>query len=215
MTDGGDLDAFCCFGGRSTDHVFVLPIMLLSTAGLRSESLVMFRPTQARLLRSSARWMASASNQPIPPGSEIERSAVQRATATILPPIKLYRRLLRAHRHLDADMRAVGDNYIKDEFRRHQSIDNPLQIIGFLSSWKMYLDQLEVTQGKPGGFRGQRLDPQLLEKMSDEQIYQIHELMQATQDAYDPSKAQSSPPHQRQMAEEAAAEAGMSVKKDK
>lgn len=173
----------------------------------------MFRPSASLLFRSTLRSMASASNQPIPPGSEI--NAVKRTAATILPPIKLYRRIIRAHRKLDADMRAVGDNYVKDEFRRHKAIDNPLQIIGFLSSWKMYLDQLEVQQGKPGGFRGERLDAQLLEKMSDEQIYQIHELMTATQEAYS-DKAQAHPPHeQREMAEKAAAEAGMSVKKDK
>lgn len=177
-----------------------------------SNTTKMFRPTQIRFFRSTLLQFASASNRPIPPGSEI--NAVKRTAATILPPIKLYRRLLRAHRKLDADMRAVGDNYIKDEFRRHKGIDNPLQIIGFLSSWKMYLDQLEVQQGQPGGFRGHRLDPQLLDKMSDEQIYQIHELMTATQEAYS-DKAKSHPPHQqREMAEKAAAEAGMSVKKD-
>lgn len=171
----------------------------------------MFRPSHALLFRSTLRSLASASNQPIPPGSEL--NAVKRTAATILPPVKLYRRIMRAHRKLDADMRAVGDNYVKDEFHRHKDIDNPLQIIGFLSSWKMYLDQLEVHQGQPGGFRGQRLDAQLLEKMSDEQIYQIHELMTATLEAYS-EKAQAHPPsQQREMAEKAAAEAGMSVKK--
>ncbi|KIS69642.1 uncharacterized protein UMAG_10065 [Mycosarcoma maydis] len=172
----------------------------------------MFRPSTSLALRSTLRQLASASNQPIPPGSEI--NAVKRTVATILPPIRLYRRIIRAHRRLDPDMRAVGDNYVKDEFRRHKNIDNPLQIIGFLSSWKMYLDQLEVQQGQPGGFRGQRLDPQLLEKMSDEQIYQIHELMTATQEAYS-DKAQAFPPEkQRELAEKAAADAGLSVKKD-
>lgn len=113
-------------------------------------------------------------------------------------------------------MRAVGDNYIKDEFRRHRDIDNPLQIVGFLSSWKMYLDQLEVQQGAPGGFRGKRLDAELLEKMSDEQIYQIHELMTATQEAYS-ENAKPSPPAQgqREMAEKAAKEAGVRIKDDK
>lgn len=174
----------------------------------------MFRPTPTPLLRASLRHLASASNQPIPPGSEL--NAVKRTASTILPPIKLYRRLLRAHRHLDADMRAVGDNYIKDEFRRHRDIDNPLQIVGFLSSWKIYLDQLEVQQGAPGGFRGKRLDAELLEKMSDEQIYQIHELMTVTQEAYS-ENAKGSPPAQgqREMAEKAAKEAGVRVKGDK
>ncbi|CBQ72730.1 related to ACN9-protein of gluconeogenesis in mitochondrial intermembrane space [Sporisorium reilianum SRZ2] len=172
----------------------------------------MFRPSQTLMLRSTLRTLASASNQPIPPGSEL--NAVKRTAATILPPIKLYRRIMHAHRKLDADMRAVGDNYVKDEFRRHRAIDNPLQIIGFLSSWKMYLDQLEVHQGAPGGFRGQRLDAGLLEKMSDEQIYQIHELMTATQEAYSDKALARPPGQQREMAEKAAAEAGMAVKKD-
>ncbi|SJX62562.1 related to ACN9-protein of gluconeogenesis in mitochondrial intermembrane space [Sporisorium reilianum f. sp. reilianum] len=172
----------------------------------------MFRPSQTLMLRLTLRTLASASNQPIPPGSEL--NAVKRTAATILPPIKLYRRIMRAHRKLDADMRAVGDNYVKDEFRRHRAIDNPLQIIGFLSSWKMYLDQLEVHQGAPGGFRGQRLDAGLLEKMSDEQIYQIHELMTATQEAYSDKALARPPGQQREMAEKAAAEAGMAVKKD-
>ena len=110
-------------------------------------------------------------------------------------------------------MRAIGDAYIRDEFKRHKDIDNPLQIIGFLSSWKMYLDQLEIEQGQPGGFRGKRLEPQLLEKMSDEQIQQLYDLMQATQEAYNPERAQAQPPEVRAMAEAAAREQGMSLKK--
>ncbi len=144
-----------------------------------------------RSLLCSVRRCASLRRLPISPSHLDPRSTQSSAPPPpFLPPVKLYRRLLRAHRKLDADMRAVGDNYIKDEFRRHRSIDNPLQIVGFLSSWKMYLDQLEVQQGQPGGFRGQRLDPQLLEKMSDEQIYQIHDLMTAPQEAYS-EKAQA------------------------
>ena len=37
----------------------------------------------------------------------------------LLPPIPLYRRLLRAHRkHLPAEMRLLGDEYIKAEFSK-------------------------------------------------------------------------------------------------
>ena len=140
-------------------------------------------------------------------------AAVKEANARLLPPLQLYRRIWRAHRHLSADMRAIGDAYIRDEFKRHKDIDNPLQIIGFLSSWKMYLDQLEIEQGQPGGFRGKRLEPQLLEKMSDEQIQQLYDLMQATQEAYNPERAQAQPPEVRAMAEAAAREQGMSLKK--
>jgi len=48
----------------------------------------------------------------------------------LLPPIPLYRRLLRSHRkHLEPEMRVLGDQYVKSEFRAHQKIDNPVHIV--------------------------------------------------------------------------------------
>ena len=48
----------------------------------------------------------------------------------LLPPIPLYRRLLRTHRKfLPTDMRVLGDQYIKDEFRLHKNVDNPMHIV--------------------------------------------------------------------------------------
>lgn len=50
----------------------------------------------------------------------------------LLPPIPLYRRLLRAHRkYLPAEMRVLGDQYIKAEFRAHRSVDNPAHLVCF------------------------------------------------------------------------------------
>lgn len=52
------------------------------------------------------------------------------APLALLPPIPLYRRLLRAHRkHLPRDERLMGDEYIKSEFRAHKDIDNPVHIV--------------------------------------------------------------------------------------
>lgn len=52
------------------------------------------------------------------------------APMALLPPIPLYRRILRAHRkHLDGDMRILGDTYIKKEFRAHQNVENPIHIV--------------------------------------------------------------------------------------
>lgn len=90
---------------------------------------------------------------------------VQAATKMLLPPIPLYRALLRAHRNLPPEMRSLGDDYVKSEFRRHQKIDNPLQIVGFCSQWKMYLDSLRMDQFSPDGSRGQPLDPKLIDKV--------------------------------------------------
>lgn len=53
----------------------------------------------------------------------------------LLPPIPLYRRLLRAHRkHLPQEMRVLGDEYIKKEFHLHKTIDNPVHIVCLLPS---------------------------------------------------------------------------------
>lgn len=51
----------------------------------------------------------------------------------LLPPIPLYRRLLRAHRRLPPEMRLLGDNYVKAEFRAHRTVDNPAHLVRCLS----------------------------------------------------------------------------------
>ncbi|KAJ7760818.1 hypothetical protein DFH07DRAFT_815866 [Mycena maculata] len=104
-------------------------------------------------------------------------------SAILLPPKPLYRRILRAHRSLAADLRFLGDGYVKAEFRRHQATTNPLYVIGFLSQWKMYLDS--IPQGPDAkNFTGKKLDPTVYEKMSPEQIGQLYELMHATKDVW-------------------------------
>lgn len=95
----------------------------------------------------------------------------------LLPAIPLYRRLLRIHRKkLEPEQRVFGDTYVKAEFRRHKDIDNPLHIVGFLTQWQQYGQTLEGDDWK-----GQKLDQELLDKMSDQQIGQMYELMQAIQ----------------------------------
>ena len=57
---------------------------------------------------------------------------------TVLPPIPLYRRLLRSHRkYLPPAARVIGDEYVKAEFRRTRDSDNPVHIIGFLTQWQV------------------------------------------------------------------------------
>lgn len=52
------------------------------------------------------------------------------APMPLLPPIPLYRRLLRAHRKfLPAEMRLLGDEYIKAEFRAHKDVENPAHLV--------------------------------------------------------------------------------------
>ncbi|KAK7208196.1 acetate non-utilizing protein 9, mitochondrial precursor [Myxozyma melibiosi] len=94
----------------------------------------------------------------------------------VLPPIPLYRRILRAHRRLPTEHRFLGDQYVKSEFRLHRDTENPLHIIGFLSSWQQYVEQIEGNKWKDA-----KIDMQKLEKMSDQQIIQFYELMQSAQ----------------------------------
>ncbi|KAL2870763.1 succinate dehydrogenase assembly factor 3 [Aspergillus lucknowensis] len=92
----------------------------------------------------------------------------------LLPPIPLYRRILRVHRKkLDPEMRILGDSYVKSEFRAHRSTDNPLHIIGFLTEWQLYAQKLEGD-----AWIGEKLDKGKLDKMSDQQLGQLYELMQ-------------------------------------
>ncbi|CAK7243526.1 MAG: hypothetical protein STHCBS139747_005051 [Sporothrix thermara] len=93
----------------------------------------------------------------------------------LLPPIPLYRRLLRAHRKfLPHEMRTLGDEYIKAEFRAHRKVDNPAHLIGFLTEWQLYAQQIEGE-----AWVGEKLDPNKVAKMNDQQIGQLYELMMA------------------------------------
>ncbi|KAL1899714.1 hypothetical protein Cpir12675_001299 [Ceratocystis pirilliformis] len=108
----------------------------------------------------------------ISPAAAAARDA---ARMPLLRPLALYRRLLRAHRlYLPAEMRLLGDEYVKAEFRAHQKLDNPSQVIGFLTEWQMYLQQVEGDKWK-----GERMDFTKIERLSEDQMVQLYELMQS------------------------------------
>ncbi|OOF98910.1 hypothetical protein ASPCADRAFT_204615 [Aspergillus carbonarius ITEM 5010] len=73
-------------------------------------------------------------------------------------------------------MRILGDGYVKSEFRAHRNVENPLHIIGFLTEWQLYAQKLEGDM-----WVGEKLEKAKLDKMSDQQIGQLYELMQAIQ----------------------------------
>lgn len=58
------------------------------------------------------------------------RQGFNAASIALLPPIPLYRRILRTHRkHLPREMRLLGDEYVKSEFRSHKNVENPVHIV--------------------------------------------------------------------------------------
>lgn len=115
-------------------------------------------------------------------------SVLQAAKSKLLPPLPLYRHLLRTHRKLPIEMKSLGDAYVKSEFQRHKQADNPVHIMGFLLEWNRYLDQLQfqLSQDSSSGFRGKRMDDTLFDKMSNEQLGQLYELMHASKDIWKP-----------------------------
>lgn len=125
-------------------------------------------------MQSSRHLLASASRV----GAQTTPSALsggRNVPLALLPPIPLYRRILRAHRfHLPRQMRLLGDEYVKAEFRAHRKTDNPVHIVGFLTEWQLYAQQVEGD-----AWRGEKLDKGKVDKMSDQQIGQLYELMTA------------------------------------
>ncbi|KDE04706.1 hypothetical protein MVLG_04845 [Microbotryum lychnidis-dioicae p1A1 Lamole] len=145
------------------------------------------------LLRPSLlRLAASVSKAPLSslPTTDLLDSAAEQ----LLPPLPLYRRLLRVHRKvLPFELKVMGDEYVKAEFRRTRTTDNPLHIVGFLSEWKKYLDHHEQmlqqgagaqSEGKGVNKWGKKLDAELFERLSADQLGQLYELMQATKEVY-------------------------------
>ena len=123
-------------------------------------------------MRVTLRLLASPTNTTIS-----LKSGTKSAPLALLPPLPLYRRLLRIHRKkLDPEARLFGDTYLKAEFRRHKDVENPLHIVGFLTQWQQYGQQLEGD-----GWKEEKLDAAFLDKLSDQQIGQMYELMRAIQ----------------------------------
>ncbi|KAF2716621.1 ACN9-domain-containing protein [Polychaeton citri CBS 116435] len=121
-------------------------------------------------MRQTARLLATASSV----GAQTSSSLPSRTLPlALLPPIPLYRRILRSHRKcLDHEMRVLGDKYVKSEFHAHREVENPVHIIGFLTEWQMYAQHIEGES-----WRGEKMDKAKIDKMSDEQLGQMYELM--------------------------------------
>lgn len=54
------------------------------------------------------------------------------------PALRLYRRILKLHKNLPLTSKALGDQYLKDEFRRHKNATQE-QITEFIQEWKVSL----------------------------------------------------------------------------
>lgn len=93
----------------------------------------------------------------------------------------LYKRLLRLHRRLPGDLRDLGDQYVKDEFRKSKAA-GAAETARFMEEWQAYADVLqiqikerEITQKVR---YGANLTTNELQRFNEDQIGQLYELMQ-------------------------------------
>ncbi|XP_047461962.1 succinate dehydrogenase assembly factor 3, mitochondrial [Mugil cephalus] len=104
------------------------------------------------------------------------------ASAHLSKVRRLYKRILVLHRFLPIDLRALGDQYVKGEFRRHISA-TPDEVKRFMTEWEKYKDTLqtqvlESAEGRLGSVKfGIDLSEGQLGSLQDEQIGQLYELM--------------------------------------
>ncbi|KAJ3609171.1 hypothetical protein NHX12_023695 [Muraenolepis orangiensis] len=91
----------------------------------------------------------------------------------------LYKRILLLHRFLPIDLRALGDQYVKEEFRRHKRVSLP-EGTAFMTEWENYKDTLQTQVLESSGQRGNlgtALPEVKFKDFQDEQIGQLYELM--------------------------------------
>ncbi|RVE66908.1 hypothetical protein OJAV_G00112020 [Oryzias javanicus] len=94
----------------------------------------------------------------------------------------LYKRILVLHRFLPLHLRALGDQYVKEEFRRHKGVTE-VEAGRFMVEWENYKDTLqaqvlEAAGRGPGSVKfGANLAEQRLSDFQNEQIGQLYELM--------------------------------------
>ncbi|KAI7829202.1 hypothetical protein BX661DRAFT_101207 [Kickxella alabastrina] len=100
----------------------------------------------------------------------------------------LFRNILRTHRRLPQEMRFVGDQYVRAEFRSHRAVTDKRFLEPFFTQWTSYLDLLkeqtrdlssERMEGSSTGI-GKHLDADLIERLDDDKAEQLLELHQAS-----------------------------------
>ena len=88
---------------------------------------------------------------------------------------------MRVHRqNLPPPMRALGDNYLRDEMRRHKDAQTTKQQWEtFVTEWQLYKDMLTGKADLKN--KGGDIHPDVLGAMTDEQKQQFLDLRQETQ----------------------------------
>jgi hypothetical protein len=98
------------------------------------------------------------------------------APAKIVHPLRLYRAILREHRHLPQQMKGIGDVYVKQEFDLHKGVKPGAQLDQFISGWNKYLQQMQKQRQVQGSFGVAMAEEDIKTKLSAEQQKKLDEL---------------------------------------
>ncbi|GFS00173.1 succinate dehydrogenase assembly factor 3, mitochondrial [Elysia marginata] len=103
------------------------------------------------------------------------------STSHLMRVRALYKGILKLHRGLPLQMKALGDHYVKEEFRAHKEAESA-EVAVFMQEWTKYYVTLakQLSQRKQRQEVGQNLSPQMLDNFSEEQLGQLHELFKET-----------------------------------
>lgn len=100
--------------------------------------------------------------------------------------LSLYRAILKAHKgYLPAEMRSLGNAYVKSEFKLHKNVENTSQLDSFVTAWEEYLNQMHQTarikesslslgEKEMTASFGKHLSPDI--ELSEEQAMQLEKL---------------------------------------
>ncbi|XP_033625066.1 succinate dehydrogenase assembly factor 3, mitochondrial-like [Asterias rubens] len=104
------------------------------------------------------------------------------ASRQALSVLSLYKNILLLHRLLPLELKAVGDEYVKAEFRRHKKV-KPEEGKKFMEEWQNYAavlqDQLQQSQSTLQDV-GVDLSETNLDELSPDQLGQLLELRKET-----------------------------------
>ncbi|XP_074653289.1 succinate dehydrogenase assembly factor 3, mitochondrial-like [Tubulanus polymorphus] len=92
---------------------------------------------------------------------------------------QLYKQILQLHRGLPIEMRAMGDQYVKDEFKKHKTV-NETEVDQFINGWKNYVHIMSKQLVKRSKLQqyGKNLEEDIIETLDGEKLGQLHLLKQ-------------------------------------
>lgn len=91
--------------------------------------------------------------------------------------ISLYRSILKAHgSKLPADLRQLGNAYVRNEFKLHKTVTHEQRLADFYQSWDEYLQMM--AKQTPRGKVGREMRENERKYLSDEQKDKLVELQE-------------------------------------